>query len=67
LSGLKKEDGIVITDEKELGQAANGFYQHFYTLEGTSGIEEVLGSMSRKMSSEMNRKLGMPFSVAEIK
>jgi hypothetical protein len=43
LSGLKREDGTIITDEKELGQAANGFYQHFYTSEGTSGIEEVLG------------------------
>ncbi|KAK1607814.1 hypothetical protein QYE76_031487 [Lolium multiflorum] len=33
-----------------------GFYQHLYTSEGTSGMEEVLGSMSRKKKQSVQQK-----------
>jgi hypothetical protein len=46
---------------------ARDFYSHLYTSEGTTGMEEVLASVSPSVTVEMNERLLLPFEAGEVK
>jgi hypothetical protein len=67
ISELTKQDGIVLSDEGEMGRAANDFYQHLYASEGVANMDQVLNCVPRRVGEAMNRKLDAPFSAKEVK
>jgi hypothetical protein len=67
ISRLAKADGSVTEDPIKLQQMARSFYADLYTLEATSGMDEVLASVPVSVTVDMNAKLIAPFRDNEIK
>jgi hypothetical protein len=58
---LKKEDGSLTEDVKELETMTTNFYTNLYRSEGTSNMESVLSTVPVKVTAEMNDGLLKPF------
>jgi hypothetical protein len=57
IAALARADGTPMSNEKEMGALANGFYKQLYTSEGVSSMEEVLNCVPTRVDREMNRAL----------
>jgi predicted transcriptional regulator len=64
---LTRANGTVTNDQHEISRMARDFYSHLYTSEGTTGMEEVLPSVSPSVTVEMNERLLSPFEAGEVK
>ena len=64
---LLRHDGSLTDDQLELSQMATDFYNNLYSTEGTSGMEEVLQSVPRSVTPEINEQLVAPFEEIEVK
>jgi hypothetical protein len=64
---LKRADGSVTEDAKEMGVLTTRFYKDLYRSEGTRNMEAVLGTVPTKVTPEMNDGLLKPFVEKEVK
>jgi hypothetical protein len=67
INQLKKENGVVTEDVMEMSRMVTSFYKELYTTEGTEEMDEVLNSVPRKVTPEMNSQLLIPFEEKEVK
>jgi hypothetical protein len=67
ISKLKKPDGTITEDTKELGRMTTRFYQDLYQSEGTHNMGAVLDTMPVKVTLAMNDDLLKPFVEKEVK
>jgi hypothetical protein len=64
---LKRIDGSVTEDAREMGTMTTRFYKDLYRAEGTSNMEAVLSTVPTKVTPAMNDGLLKPFEEKEIK
>lgn len=64
---LKKTNGTVTSDEREMSGMAYQFYKTLYTSEGTTNMDRVLETVPLKVTEEMNSLLMSPFGKEEVK
>jgi hypothetical protein len=63
---LKKDDGQIIKDRKELGDMTKDFFQHLYTSDPTVSPHDLLQLVEPIISEDMNAVLCKDFSSEEI-
>ena len=63
---LKNEAGIVCTNEGEISNSLIDFYQHLFTSDPPSHMEEVLRAIPTMITEEQNAMLAMEFAKAEV-
>jgi hypothetical protein len=64
---LKRMDGSVTEEAREMGTMTTRFYKDLYRAEGTSNMEAVLSTVPTKVTPAMNDGLLKPFEEKEIK
>ena len=63
---LKNEAGIVCTNEGEISNSLIDFYQHLFTSDPPSHMEEVLRAVPIMITEEQNAMLAAEFVKAEV-
>jgi hypothetical protein len=67
ISRLKRPDGSFTEDGQEMSSMTREFYKNLYSTEGTTGMEEVLNTITILVTRDMNEKLVAPFTESEVK
>lgn len=65
ISKLKRVDGVITKDEREMASITLAFYKDLYQSEGTFDMDHVLDTVPRKVTTAMNDMLIAPFSADE--
>jgi hypothetical protein len=67
ITELTMTDGTVTQDVDTMQSMTRDFYQHLYTAEGTQGMQTVLETVPRRVTSGMNTFLTAPYTGEEVK
>jgi len=67
ITKLKKADGEFTADEQEMRAVTMDFYENLFRSEGVHNMDAVLDTVPSKVTPDMNNKLLMPFTEAEVK
>lgn len=67
ISRLKRLDGTISENEKELGTMATSFYQHLYSSEGVDDMDRVMDVIPAKVIAQMNESLKAAFREEEVR
>ena len=67
IKSLLKADGQLTDDNGEMESMATAFYKTLYSSEGVQNMNQVLDTVPRKVTVEMNAALEAPYSQEEVK
>jgi hypothetical protein len=63
---LKRPDGSLCSDQKELEVEANSFYKNLFQAKDITIVDDVLAYVPRKVSDQMNEQMCAPYSHSKI-
>ena len=67
IKALQRNDGQLTDDTKEMEAMTTKFYKTLYTSEGVQDMDQVLDTVPRKVTDEMNATLNAPYDIKEVK
>lgn len=66
IDAIKDQDGIVWSNQDEIGRAFTQYFQHIFSTEGVAGIDVCTLTVSSRVTPAMNEMLTFTFSPKEI-
>ncbi len=66
IAGIHDSHGTCQTDPEQIREIILGYYRDIFTSEGSNRLEEVMESVERRVTPEMNNMLTKPFQAEEV-
>ena len=54
ITKLQRQDGTVCNESTEMASMASDFYENLYRSEGVQNMDQVINTVPRKVTAEMN-------------